>query len=141
MRAAGRDGENLVVFTYARRGNRLQPADSLDPSVAGQHDVRVFANDIGLFVEFRRLFLVRNPRLTLVGVLLGELAQFLAHLAPKGRLGTEQLFDPLRLATLFAKLFQDLFDFELADAIEVEVPDGEALVVVQLERPAESLGR
>ena len=51
-RAARNDCQHAVTVTDSGRFDLRQPADSFDPPVAGHHHIGVFADDIGLGIEF-----------------------------------------------------------------------------------------
>src|SRR5262249_10763219 len=77
QRAPGNDGDDGVPFADARRIDRGQAADALDPAVARQHHVGVFLDNVGLRVELRRVLFRRYFGAAAVAIFFADLLEFL----------------------------------------------------------------
>ena len=130
-RAAGDDGQNRVPFAHPRALHFLQPADALDPAVAGQHDVGILANDVRLRIELGDLFFRADRRAAIVAEFLGDLLQFGLDDFPEPGFRSEDLADRFRLGPLLLQLFEDPIDLQRRDAIQGQLEDRFGLLLIE----------
>ena len=140
-RAAGHHGEDRIAFADARAFHGGQPADALDPAVAGQHDVGVFLDDVGFRVELRRLLAAGQLGPPAVAELFAQRLQLVLDDAPELLLRAQDRLDLLRLLRLLLQLVEDLLDFQLGDLVKLGIENGVGLDLVELERLHQLLGR
>ena len=111
----------------------MQPADALDPTFARQHDVGVFADDVGGGIELDDLFAAADGGPALVGELGRELFEFRLDDVPEFLFRRQHLADLVSLGAFLAQLFEDRVDLQLRDAIELQFQDRHRLRFVERE--------
>ncbi len=141
-RAAGDDGQHRIAFADARRLDRREPADALDPAVARQDDVGVLADDVRLRIEIEHVLGRADLRPSSVAELLGDGAQLVLDRCSTACVLERRIASiSLGLLRLVLQFVEDFLDFELGDLVELRVEDRVGLDLVELERPSSASRR
>ena len=90
----------------------MQPPDTLDPTFARQHDVRVLFDNVRRRIELDDLFTAANRRAALVGMLGPEFFEFGTNDLPQQLLTGQQLAQLFGGLLLLAQLIKDRVDLE-----------------------------
>lgn len=99
-RAAGQHRQQLVPVPHPQLVQRRDSTEPTHPTLGGDDDVRVFANDVGLRVEFSK-FLQRSPRLSVAWFRrYRPLFQLLANFTPEEFFAGEDATNAFRLRFL-----------------------------------------
>ena len=107
-RGSGHDVEDFVSITDTRALHFLQLPDTLDPAFARNDGVRIFADDVGLWVVLGDLVRRSKARSAPIGKLAGHLFEFRLHDFPQAPLGAQQATNPFGLGALLFELFEKI---------------------------------